>query len=132
MVEIPTACITCGRPVYGRSRCPEHSRGNWTGKSSLSATYNDPIYLKNRKTLLEGNPLCVWCGRVPATTADHLIAVAQGGTNDLGNLVPACEPCNRLRGASLGGRVTKARRLHSVERNVAQSGSTRRPERNEQ
>jgi 5-methylcytosine-specific restriction endonuclease McrA len=110
MTEMPIVCITCGRPNFGRSRCPEHSRGNWGRRNSSSATYNDPLYIRNRAQILEGNPMCVWCGRQPATTADHVLAVAQGGTNDLENLVPACEPCNRLRGASLGGRVTKARK----------------------
>ena len=115
MVEMPRACITCGASIpYPRSRCPEHSRGNWRRKNSTSATYNDPLYLKNRAQILKGDPICVWCGRLPATTADHLVAVAQGGSNDLENLVPACESCNRLRGASLGGRVTKARRRSNV------------------
>jgi 5-methylcytosine-specific restriction protein A len=110
MTEMPTACITCGKAVFGASRCPEHRRGNWGRRNPSSATYNDPLYIRNRAQILKGNPTCVWCGRLPATTADHVLAVAQGGSNDLENLVPACEPCNRLRGASLGGRVTKARK----------------------
>lgn len=33
-----------------------------------------------------------------ATTADHVIPVAEGGRDELANLVPACVPCNRHKG----------------------------------
>lgn len=59
--------------------------------------------------VLQGDPLCHWCKVRPATTADHLIG-APNGTHDLSNLVPVCADCNRLRGASRGGQVAKAKR----------------------
>jgi 5-methylcytosine-specific restriction endonuclease McrA len=71
--------------------------------------YADPVYLRNRKTLLAGKPMCHWCGVQRATTADHLVG-APHGTHDLSNLVPACARCNRLRGAARGGQVAKANR----------------------
>lgn len=39
---------------------------------------------------------CHWCGqRIKGTPhADHLIALAKGGTNDIGNIVPSCADCN--------------------------------------
>ena len=106
------ACIACGKPVpYPQSRCYEHGHKKWlrTSPARSAATYRDRLYQANRSRILKGGPLCHWCGVAPATTADHLRAVSQGGTNDIENLVPACEPCNRLRGASLGGQVTKQR-----------------------
>lgn len=36
---------------------------------------------------------CFYCG-ASATTLDHLIPVARGGTSFIGNLVPACVSCN--------------------------------------
>lgn len=36
-------------------------------------------------------------------TIDHFIAVADGGTNDLDNLVAACYPCNNDKGSFAGG-----------------------------
>jgi 5-methylcytosine-specific restriction endonuclease McrA len=71
--------------------------------------YSDAVYIRNRKILLAGKPMCHWCKVRPATTADHLVG-APHGTHNLENLVPACADCNRLRGASLGGRVAKAKR----------------------
>lgn len=41
---------------------------------------------------------CDYCGG-PANTVDHVVAVARGGTSDRANLVPACWPCNRSKGA---------------------------------
>lgn len=41
---------------------------------------------------------CVYCGD-PATTVDHVIPQAKGGTDDLENLRPACLPCNTSKGA---------------------------------
>lgn len=45
---------------------------------------------------------CVYCGRTPPDVtleADHLIPRAEGGTDDLDNLVTACWDCNRGKGA---------------------------------
>ena len=44
---------------------------------------------------------CVYCAtRLDQRTAtlDHVIPVARGGAHDIGNLVSACAPCNRLKG----------------------------------
>jgi len=48
---------------------------------------------------------CVYCGAAPSETvlleADHIHPVADGGTNDIDNLVTACDACNRGKGARL-------------------------------
>jgi 5-methylcytosine-specific restriction endonuclease McrA len=36
---------------------------------------------------------CAYCGR-PATTEDHVVPLARGGAHAIGNLLPACKPCN--------------------------------------
>ena len=115
MVEIMTSCITCGVLIpHGTSRCKAHGGQAWAGKPrNRQLEYRTPEYRANRKIVLEREPRCHWgfkgcTGR--STSADHLVAVAEGGTNELSNLVGACGRCNALRGASLGGVVTKARR----------------------
>lgn len=42
------------------------------------------------------NGRCHWCGEPIRGTphADHLIALAKGGSNDIGNIVPSCAKCN--------------------------------------
>jgi 5-methylcytosine-specific restriction endonuclease McrA len=115
MVEIMTSCITCGVLIpLGTSRCKAHGGQAWSGKpAGRQSAYRDPVYKANRKTVIEREPRCHWGLRGctgKSTTADHLIAVAQGGSNELSNLVGACARCNAARGASLGGQTTKSRR----------------------
>lgn len=45
---------------------------------------------------------CQYCGRTGAEVIleiDHVLPQAAGGTNDLGNLMTACHPCNRGKAA---------------------------------
>jgi hypothetical protein len=45
---------------------------------------------------------CVYCGRTAKEAVlevDHVIPIADGGTNDENNLVPACVKCNMGKGA---------------------------------
>ena len=68
--------------------------------------YDHPVY-RNAKRRMGGLP-CHWCGE-PADTVDHVVALADGGSNTLDNLVPACRRCNFQRGGRVGGRRSKAR-----------------------
>lgn len=46
---------------------------------------------------------CVYCGRRPPEVklqVDHRVSIKDGGTDDLDNLVTACDTCNRGKGAS--------------------------------
>ena len=46
--------------------------------------------------------ICGYCGRHPPAVmleADHIISVAEGGSNDESNLITSCADCNRGKGA---------------------------------
>ncbi len=43
---------------------------------------------------------CVYCGD-PAKSLDHVIPLARGGEHAVGNLVPACLPCNKSKSDKL-------------------------------
>lgn len=43
---------------------------------------------------------CGYCGQA-ATTVDHIIAKANGGTDDESNLISCCRSCNASKGAKL-------------------------------
>jgi 5-methylcytosine-specific restriction endonuclease McrA len=96
------------RPVRGAAfsrRSTPHDASAW----------RDPAYLRNRKVVLAGRPLCAECHRYVATTADHIVPVSQWpkgkpGVHDLANLRPLCRMCNVRLGAQLGARIANAAR----------------------
>jgi 5-methylcytosine-specific restriction endonuclease McrA len=99
--------------VPGRSRCKAHGGKAWARQPpGRQAAYTSGEYQRNRKIAIAREPTCHWrlpgCAR-KSTTADHLIPVSRGGTNDLANLVGACARCNQLRGGAEGRATTKAR-----------------------
>lgn len=56
-----------------------------------------PSWEALRKACLERDGyVCAHCGR-EATEADHVIPKAQGGRDELSNLVASCKPCNARR-----------------------------------
>lgn len=52
------------------------------------------------RVLARDDSTCAYCGR-EATTVDHIIAKANGGTDDESNLISACSPCNGRKGAKV-------------------------------
>lgn len=47
---------------------------------------------------------CRHCGAQTHLEIDHIIPLAQGGTNDLSNLQTLCRPCNAKKKHSYDGR----------------------------
>ena len=82
------------------------------------AAYNSRAYQEARRRLLADSPVCHWCQRNPATTADHLIEVDAGGERDLDQLVPACRPCNSRRGAQYRNAKNGVGRYKTPNRNA--------------
>jgi len=103
MTRVQRPCLTCGAPCTA-SRCPSCTRARqrvrdaWRG-SARQRGYNAE-YERNRKLVLAASDgVCAWCHRRPATTVDHTIPLAKGGTNEIGNLIPSCGLCNASRGS---------------------------------
>ena len=46
---------------------------------------------------------CYYCGDENATHVDHVIAKANGGGDEMDNLVAACARCNQLKGTKSQG-----------------------------
>ena len=80
-------------------------------------TTDNKHYAAARRELLRDKPPCHWCGN-EATEADHLVPFADGGSDGIENLVPACKPCNARRGAIQVNKATARRldaRKHATE-----------------
>ncbi len=41
---------------------------------------------------------CAYCERDPGREWDHIVPIARGGKDEPGNIVPACQRCNRVKG----------------------------------
>jgi len=65
--------------------------------------------------LASANYRCHYCGG-PATEADHVVELANGGQNVAANYVAACKSCNARRGGSLGGKRRAQKRLRTSRR----------------
>jgi 5-methylcytosine-specific restriction endonuclease McrA len=53
---------------------------------------------------IEYNGCCAYCGRPIAydkVQRDHVVPLARGGNNFISNIVPACRPCNSMKGDRL-------------------------------
>lgn len=59
--------------------------------------------------------VCHICGRAGATTADHVLALANGGTNDLENLKAAHKSCNERKGRTTDAHAHRPRRRRAPE-----------------
>lgn len=44
---------------------------------------------------------CAYCGSADALTQDHIVPLSRGGRHSIGNLLPACQPCNSSKHARL-------------------------------
>jgi 5-methylcytosine-specific restriction endonuclease McrA len=80
--------------------------------------YNRASYQTNRRLVLvasEGRCCVAGCHR-PATTADHVIPLARGGTHDLTNLRAMCRYHNSALGARLVAELRAARKLGRTSR----------------
>jgi 5-methylcytosine-specific restriction endonuclease McrA len=55
---------------------------------------------KKKRVLREAGYTCHYCGEFGGKlTVDHLVPIAKGGSNELSNLVAACEECNKDKGS---------------------------------
>lgn len=62
---------------------PTHSESDWV---RLLARYGG---------------MCAYCGVMPAEHRDHVVPIARGGSDAIGNILPACAHCNLSKAKSL-------------------------------
>lgn len=74
-------------------RTGEHARRAEQLGAPGSHSTRDWLRLLNR---YDGR--CAYC-EAPATQRDHIVPLTRGGTNFIGNIVPACGTCNPSKGA---------------------------------
>lgn len=99
-----------------RAENPEHARDWWAANAEKHR-----LYQANRRAAKKDNPgsvgiaerdwqrlvarylgRCAYCGDRPdALHMDHVIPLKRGGRHAIGNVLPACPPCNLSKSARL-------------------------------
>lgn len=73
--------VEARRSIAQRRRARLKNNGIFTvSKREIVALYSSP---------------CFYCGSTSQITADHVVPIARGGSHSVGNLVPACDSCNK-------------------------------------
>ena len=112
---MPRACKTfclepgCNRLV-DRGRCSEHQRErqravNARRRSGGPRPYDKRAWRdKLRPWVLAHNPICQWPGcRQVANEVDHVVPLAKGGDNSIGNLRALCKHHHSRKTATTDG-----------------------------
>jgi len=92
-------CSDDGRAVPGKSRCKAHGGGAWARVDPSAKKHYGGAWQNIRRRVLRERPYCQECGQ-PAVDVDHIQAVADGGTDERGNLRSLCRACHKKHTAS--------------------------------
>jgi 5-methylcytosine-specific restriction protein A len=110
---MPTACITCGRKVFGASRCREHRGKAWKNRPKANQDRYSGNWPQLVQQILRRDPWCMLrgtgCERL-SVEVDHIRSVAEGGTNSPENLRGVCRRCHARRTGQQGAWAANARR----------------------
>jgi len=120
-------CHTCYWRAYRESRCDElnanykdwrQSRGSrWesmpepernayraNAAKRRAARKGDTPFIVTAKDIgrlrMRQGDRCAYCSKRATLTMDHVMPLAAGGRHSVGNLVLACEPCNKSKGSA--------------------------------
>jgi 5-methylcytosine-specific restriction protein A len=110
-------CSDEGRCPPGKSRCKAHGGGSWARVSAISKGRYGASWQQLRARVLRESPNCEECGQ-PATDVDHIVAIADGGTDARSNLRALCNTCHK--------RYTAAQNRARRKRRSSQQGAAAR------
>lgn len=85
------------------SHCAKHktllATRDVEARGSAASRGYDARHRRWRLFILRRDPICKDCGRAPSNHADHIVALAQGGTWALSNGQGLCETCHNQKTA---------------------------------
>lgn len=88
---------------------------NWQGSRRGKATAGAPWRRLRAEILERDDYRCYLCGQDGVDVVDHLVPVAEGGTDDPGNLGAICRRCHGKKTAAEGGRAPRAPRSTDID-----------------
>jgi 5-methylcytosine-specific restriction protein A len=117
----PKPCTVCAVLVTdGTTRCAGHKVKQWVARPEVQRT-RGRILQRQRAALFMREPLCRMCsqqGRVSqASIRDHIVPLAEGGSDDDSNIQPLCRSCSDIKTAqeSAKGRGVQVSGLYQPE-----------------
>lgn len=86
------AVLGCARPVP----CADHPQRPWAGSRRARRVGSGSRSQKHaRFVMLRDGGICHWCGKPGADQVDHVVPVAEGGADTVGNKAPIhARPCH--------------------------------------
>lgn len=91
----------CHALIESGRYCDEHKGDVWRKDPARPKAYGKGWQRKRSYVMARDDGLCQVClrdGRVtPATQVDHIIPLAEGGTDDVGNLQAICASCHEAK-----------------------------------
>lgn len=105
MPRAPHVCSDCTAlvPAGAGPRCPEHAREPWAGPRTESAKRTGTRHFNQvvrPAVLVRDGGMCGVCEHAAAVEVHHVVSVAEGGTDDMSNLIAVCGPCHAKLGAA--------------------------------
>lgn len=97
MSPVPKPCLRCGALTAGGSRCPACERAHEAARPSFRERRGTGGWswaaIRARVRARDGHA-CVVCGSTEGLQVHHVLPLAEGGTDDLGNLETRCRRCH--------------------------------------
>jgi 5-methylcytosine-specific restriction protein A len=95
------ACVTCGKPSRS-GYCDEHKPKPWqtSRRRERRRVSGWEEQRRRQRVLAKFMGACHWCGRKGATEVDHVVPLAEGGSDTEQNLAPIHSDCHREKTAA--------------------------------
>jgi 5-methylcytosine-specific restriction protein A len=104
-------CNVLTRDASGR--CEQHQRESWAKRDNTPRRVTGRRLQEARAALFKREPLCRLCAAlglaVVAEERDHVLSLAEGGTDDPANIQALCVPCHRAKTEAEAKRARRRR-----------------------
>lgn len=90
----------CAQPGCPNLRpCPTHQRKPWANAKQRrpGALTGSALQTRNRRIIARDHGLCGICGMPEATQVDHIVPLAEGGSDEDHNLRAVHPACHRIK-----------------------------------
>lgn len=104
------ACVVCGA-LSPQRRCEKHERKPWEGSDRREKVRSGSAQQKRaRYVMRRDDSICHLCGLPGSEEIDHVVPLAEGGSDELDNLAPAHKRCHAKKSSAEAQRGRERKR----------------------